>query len=391
MFQNPFNPGSGSPPPYLAGRENELATFKRNLKLIVKGQIHNIILTGLRGTGKTVLLNEFNRICFEQKFFPIKRLQFSQKYCDPLEFDTALKYDMSSAVASLSIKKKVTQKLKRVGEYLKPKSLGVPGTFYYEPSYQPRTIPFENHLEDYLSNNWEIFKKKGFHGVVFLFDEFHFVTDLKKKKQFVLGDFISAINELQNKDFKYFLVLTGLPRLPLNIKESRSYSERMFRTIELGNLSKDDAKLAISKPLKKSPYSFHTDLINTIVDDTGQYPYFIQFYCREILNNISKKRIGVSDYKLIKSIILKQLESDFFEPRIESLSNEEERLLISMAKIKTKDMKFSDILNHSKMKKPSLPAYLDRLEKKGLVFNHKYGIYRFSLPMLRDYILRKYV
>lgn len=389
-MENPFNPGSGSPPPFLAGRNDEMKLFENILKSNATGHNANVILTGLRGTGKTVLLNEFNRICIEQKFFPIKRLQFSSKYCDTLEFDKALKYDLSSAVTSLSIKKKVTQKLASFGNFVKPKSVGIPGTFYYEPSYSSTDIPFEDHLKNFLSNNWQIFEDKGYHGVVFLFDEFHSVIDLHKKNQFVLSDFIAAINELQNQNCKYFLVLTGLPKLPLNIKTSRSYSERMFRTIELGNLSKNEANLAISKPLKQSSYSFQKDLIDRIVHDTGQYPYFIQFYCREILNNVSKKRIDLKDYKLIETIIVKQLENDFFEPRIENLAKEEERLLIAMSKITLKDMQFKEIQKESKIKKTSLPSYLDRLEKKGLIFNHKHGVYRFSLPLLRQYLIRKY-
>lgn len=363
-MDNPFSPGSGSVPPFLAGRDREFSMFKNTLRSIAGGQKENIILTGLRGTGKTVLLNEFSRICLEEGFFPLKRMQFSSKYNDPSEFDTALKYDVSSAVSGMSVRKKVTQKLRSMGSLLKPKSVGIPGTIYYEPSYQPKSIPFENHLEDYLSNNWPIFEKNRYKGVMLLFDEFHFVTDVPRKKFFVLSDFIAAINELQKNGIRYHLVLAGLPGLPLNIKASRSYSERMFRTIELQNLSKDEAKLAISEPLKHSPYHFHRDLIDMVADDTGRYPYFIQFYCREIINNTSKKRIAPKDYKPIKSMIIRQLEADFFEPRIENLSTVEERLLASISEINTKNIQFKDILTKSKMKKSTLPRYLAMLEKK---------------------------
>ena len=388
---NPFNPGSGAPPPFLAGRNDEIKKFEVMLNSIKKNHNENLILTGLRGTGKTVLLNEFNRICLERGFFPIKRLQFSSKYCDPEEFIKALQYDISSAAISLSIKKKITKKLHSVGSYLKPKSVGIPDLFYYEPSYNSKSnIPFENHLEDYLSNNWKILDTNGFNGVVFWFDEFHTIYDISKKKQYVLGDFIAALNELQKKDFKYFAVFTGLPKLPLNVANSRSYSERMFKTMELGNLSKEEAKLAISKPLNKTQYSFQKSLIDKIIEDTGQYPYFIQFYCREIINNVNKKKITLNDYERIKVIIIKQLENDFFEPRIEKLSGKEEKLIIAMSKVTTKDIPFREILKKSKMEKTSLPSYLERLESKGLIYNHKYGVYRFSLPLLRTYIRKKY-
>lgn len=389
-MDNPFNPGSGSTPPFLAGRDKELTLFERTLESIRKGKNENIVLTGLRGTGKTVLLNEFDKICLEKKFFPIKRLQFSPKHNNPAEFYLALKYDISTAVSNLSSAKKIGQKLYTMGNVLKPKSVGVPGTFYYEPAYESNTIPFENHIEDYLSNNWQVFKKNGFNGVIFLFDEFHLISDNIKEKFYVLTDFIGAINELQKKGFPYYLVLTGLPKISLNIKKARSYSERMFKTVVLNNLSRDEAILAVSQPLKNSPHSFERNLINMIADDTGQYPYFIQFYCKEIIDRIHRKIIRIKDYESIKSNIIQQLEVDFFDPRIDSLTNMEEKVLISMAKITNENIGFNEIVAKSKIKKASLSKYIDRLEKKGLIYRHKHGLYRYSLPMLRSYIARKH-
>ncbi|MCY4490572.1 MAG: ATP-binding protein [Thaumarchaeota archaeon] len=120
-MRNPFNPGSGSRPPFLAGRDGELSMFRKMLASIVDGKSENIILAGLRGTGKTVLLDEFYKICHEKKFFPIKRSQFSSKYNDSGQFYDALKYDMSSAASSLSVTTTIKQKLGSMGSALKPK------------------------------------------------------------------------------------------------------------------------------------------------------------------------------------------------------------------------------------------------------------------------------
>ena len=94
---NPFNPGSGAAPPFLAGRNEEIATFAASLKYMTDGRGENFVLTGLRGTGKTVLLNEFDKICSEKKIFPIKRLQFTAAYNTSDMFADALKYDISAA------------------------------------------------------------------------------------------------------------------------------------------------------------------------------------------------------------------------------------------------------------------------------------------------------
>ena len=389
-MDNPFNPGSGTPPPFLAGRDEELAKFKMSLKLMADGKHSNLILTGLRGTGKTVLLNEFSMMCRRGKFFPVKRLQFTTKYNRPEDFANALEYDMSVAMSSLSVTKKASQKIKSVGSKLKPKQLGVPGAFFFEPSYTSKSIPFENYIENYLVSSWPVFKQHGYKGVIFLFDEFHLMFGIDKES-YVLADFIGAINELQNKGFPYYLVLAGLPKLSLNVKRARSYAERMFGAIILDNLTKKEASLAISKPLKDSPYNFSKDLISAIVMDTGQYPYFIQFYCQEIICNVLKQNIDIDDYNSIKPIIINNLQTAFFDPRIDNLTDLEKKLLVSMAKINKKDLQFRTILTKSRIKKTSLNKYLDSLEKKGLVYNHKRGVYRFSLPMLQDYIVQKYI
>ena len=387
---NPFNPGSGAPPPFLAGRDQEIVTFESILESITNGKLTNVILTGLRGTGKTVLLNEFREICKRERFFPIMISQFSLKHNDPEEFNNALRYNMSKAAESLSAKKKVVKKLQSIGSLLKPSTVGIPGVVYYELAYKSGSIPFEDHIENYLSNNWQIFEKNKYKGVVFLFDEFHLVSDDMSKKRFVMADFIGAINELQKNRIPYHLVLTGLPKLLLNVKKSRSYSERMFTTIELTNLSRDDAASAISLPLSDSPRSFTRDLIDVIVGDTEQYPYFIQFYCRAIIENTHKKRISLRDYESIKPVIIRQLDIDFFSSRIENLTRKEKEVLISMAGICKEDLEFRDIKAASTIAKNSLSQYLNRLETKGLIHRHKHGTYRYSLPMLRDYVVRKF-
>jgi hypothetical protein len=387
--KNPFNPGPGVIPPFLSGRETEIKDFSTMLDSIENGGIENRIMYGLRGVGKTVLMNEFNKICLQKSFLPIKRPQFSEKYCDPDEFVKAFKYDLRTGIETFSTLKKITGKIKSAVTFLKPKSVGVPELFYYEPSYEhSQSVPLEDHLLKYLVENWKIIEQSQYKGVIFLFDEFHTIKDTKRKKWFTLTDFIGVINEAQKQGCRYFVVLTGLPPMIINIKKSRSYSERMFKTIEIDNLSETASKEAITKPLKKINKKFSKELITKLILDTGKYPYFIQFYCKEILNNISKKSINLKDYERIQHLIVNQLEYDFFDPRMELLSDDEKKVLFSMSKIKKSDIEFEEIKKISKIDMSPLSSYLKRLENKGLIYNYKRGIYRFSLPMLKEYLKR---
>lgn len=108
---NPFNPGSGTDPPFLAGRGPVIGMFERTLGSITGGKSSNMVVTGLRGTGKTVLLNRFATMCQDAGFMPIKRSQFNPKYNKPKNFYDAIKYDVCSALASISVRKKITQKI----------------------------------------------------------------------------------------------------------------------------------------------------------------------------------------------------------------------------------------------------------------------------------------
>lgn len=386
---NPFNPGSGVLPPFLSGRDAEIGAFIKMLKGIEEGSTENLIVFGLRGVGKTVLMEVFNKICVGMGFLPVKRPQFSDKYCDPVEFTKAFKYDLRSTIETFSTLKKATGTVRAIVNYLKPKTVGIPDVFYYEPSYNSSsTVPLEDHLLKYLVDNWKVIENSNYKGVIFLFDEFHTIKDIKSKRWFTLTDFIGVINEAQKKGCKYYVVLCGLPTMHINIKASRSYSERMFKSIEIANLTKGAAATAIVKPLNSSDYKFSPDLIDQIVEDTGQYPYFIQFYCKEIINNSDKKKITKLDYDRIKHSIVKQLAYDFFDPRMEMLSDDEKKVLFSMSKITGTDIPFEKIVKVSKIAMSPLSAYLKRLEEKGLVYSYKRGIYRFSLPMLKEYLIR---
>ena len=169
--------------------------------------------------------------------------------------------------------------------------------------------------------------------MVLLYDEFHTVVDKKRGGQYVLSDLIAALNEVQKKGEKYLGVFSGLPNLRLNVKKARSYAERMFADILVGNLEEDQARLAIERPLEGSDYKFDDKLVDTLVHDTEGYPYFIQFYCKEIITNAESLKIEVEDYNRIKPAIIKGLDIGFFDRGSELASNEEQEVLCGMSEL----------------------------------------------------------
>ena len=276
-LDNPFNPGGGVMPPYLAGRHGEIGAFKQMVQRVRDGQVENMLVHGLRGVGKTVLMNMFNKMCIENDLLPISMAQFHKKHSDPAVFARTLKYMTRTSIETFSSLEKSKREFLSSVKYIKPKSIEVPNLMYYEPPYDPdEATPYEYHLQNYLVKNWEIIEKSEYAGAVLLFDEFHAVGDVPKKSWYVLADFVGVLAEVQKAGCGYLVVLSGLPALNSSVNEARSYSERMFRRLGIENLGPDDAQKAVAEPLRDSKYRFTADLIEQVVRDTGGYPYFLR-------------------------------------------------------------------------------------------------------------------
>ena len=384
---NPFTPGSGLDPPYLAGREDELRVFDDMLRRVEDGGVGNIMLHGLRGVGKTVLLGRFAGACHDKGFLALTRYQYGLKDSNPDMFTDNIKYVLRSAVESHSKIESVKGKLRLAKEYTKPSAVGVPGIVYYEPSHScDRKTPLVDYLADYLVKNWKIIDELGYKGAVFLFDEFHMICDIKKNDWHVLADFLGAMNEVQRRGYRYSLVLSGLPMLLKNVKTARSYTERMFKLVELSHLSKHDGRRAIVRPLVDVDRSFSPGLVDAILEDAGGYPYFIQFIACDVLQRFAKKKIGLNEYKSVRCDLIRSLRSGFFDQRMADLTSRERNVLYLMSRMPELDMEFSLILNATGYSKGALSSHLRRLGDKGIIYRHNRGHYKFALPMLKPYL-----
>lgn len=384
-MNNPFTPGAGLSPPYLAGRDKEKEAMSGVLRDLSGGVPKNIILHGLRGVGKTVLLDEYASICIKNDFLPVTQFQYGEEHSDPEKFFDLFKNSMDEAIKKYSKKERVKDKFQSAASYIKPKTISV-SEVTIEPSYGSDSgSPLMNRIIDYMVKKWDVIKNSH-HGAILLFDEFHTING-KKDNQSALGNFISAINEVQRNGHKYAAVLSGLPMLTTNIKIARSYSERMFRPLEISNLDVGKAADAIIKPLEKTKWSFSTDLVSAVIKDTDRYPFFIQFFAREIIDKVDKNVIELDDYNSVRGSILEDLGDAFFSQRMASTSLKQREILRIMASIQKKDIKFSDILDVSDMGKGTVANHLKRLIERGFIYKSKHGFYNFTIPLFRTYIL----
>ena len=340
--KNPFTPGAGLPPPYLAGRDGELKEFSRILKSIRDGGVENAMIHGIRGVGKTVLLLEIQQICLNEGFLPILNLKFDRSDSDPKTFLKVMHACMERELDDVSKMIKIKNKVKKIGKYVKPKTVEVAGVSYSPMYDSDEDLPIEMKLVRYLSDAWKSLEGGGFHGVVFLFDEFHSVKD--DNGCTTLGGLVGAINELQIKKYRYSLVLCGLPSMISNVKNARSYSERMFgSSIRLSGLDDGDAEMAISEPLRDTPWRFSKALISAILNDSCGYPYFIQFISKQIIDLVDRQDITADDYLGVRDLIMKKLGDSFFAQRMESLSVGQRDVLYTMASVPNECVDFTAI------------------------------------------------
>ena len=381
-MDNPFRPGNGIIPPYLAGREKETLWFKNSLESALSLP-QNLVLSGIRGTGKTVLLRKFEEICAKKKWLFVRR-EFNSKLNQEGEFLDALLTDIITKTKGVSLAKRLK---KPVIGFKKDNIDNTEEDIIYILT-QKYKGPLGDKLEAILEDVYESIYKAGYNGLVLLYDEFHFIEDGKIGNNFPLSLLLESFSHAQQKGLRYYLVLSGLPPLFPNMVKSKTYAERMFSVKNIGNLPKEASQKAIRLPLKKSKINFIDDLINTIVKETQGYPYFLQFYPYYLIQNIPKKKIGLIEFNEMYPLILKELDGSFFSGRFKRASDSEQKILLEMAKL-VPEIKFSELRERTKIDKNYLNQIMINLIEKGLIFRIGRGKYKFTLPLFEKYLLRK--
>ncbi len=195
------------------------------------------------------------------------------------------------------------------------------------------------------------------------------------------------------------LVLTGLPPLLVKLSETRTYTERMFHTLFLRELSEKASGEAIREPIRKAecPVSFTDNAVQTICQKSGGYPYFIQFICREVFDDyLNDPDLATRHIIKMKNIIAK-LDADFFHGRWQRATDRQRELLEVISILPTAGAEFTvrEIVAESKhsLERPfgasQTNQMLESLTKMGLIFKHRHGKYSFAVPLLHEFIQRQ--
>ena len=381
---NPFRPGNGVPPPYLAGRDRLLAAFED--WLVEQPPLHaNWALTGLRGTGKTVLLGEFAARAERAGWLTLHR-ELGDRHRDDGRFAEAIVEDCEALLGRADALAAVGQVIERGARWLRPRRISV-GEVSVDPGYADGPTAPADVMRQAIGRLDSVLGHSDRAGALLLYDEAHLLVDDARRERYPLSSLLAAIGAVQRRQPRVRVVLCGLPTLSLNLKRARTYAERMFRHAVVGNLALDDAAEAIAIPLATAGRSFSLGLIGHIVNESGGYPYFLQFFGAFACSRIGIEHIERADFDRIEAALLHELDLSFFEDRFEGAAPIEQLVLQAMARAGGRVS-----LGRLQAEVPApvnVPVALRRLMDRGLVFRPTRATYDFALPLFGPYLRRR--
>ena len=397
-FPNPFRPGAGHPPPYLAGRQEETREFRRLLKQDVL--LETLVLTGLRGVGKTVLLDTFKPIAQREGWLWVGTDLSESTSVSEATIATRILADLSTTTAGLVVNS-VTRRTPGFGARADTKIV----TLTYDvllQVYENTPGLVADKLKAALELAWEAIRmtQNPAHGLIFAYDEAQNLADQAAKDQYPLSLLLDIFQSLQKKGVRFMLVLVGLPTLFPKLVEARTFAERMFRVVFLKKLTEEACREAIVRPISAAacPVGLDATSVKLIIERSGGYPYFIQFICREVYDTFlaSLRTTGRATAVPINAIIRK-LDSDFFAGRWARVTDRQRELLFVIAGLENCDDEFTvqDVVERAKTQlakgfsSSHVNQMLATLGASGLVYKNRHGRYSFAVPLFGQFVLRQ--
>lgn len=395
-FKNPFKPGAGHTPPYLAGRQEETQEFTRLLKQ--ETILENMVLTGLRGVGKTVLLETFKPIAINQGWLWVGTDLSESSSVSEDHIAIRICTDLSIVTSEIVVKRDVIQ-----GVGFQTNDEVIETTLNYQTLmniYNGTHGLALDKLKAVLETVWGALSPiEGVQGIVFAYDEAQNLSDQAKKEQYPLSLLLDTFQSLQKKDMPLMLVLTGLPTLFPKLVDARTFAERMFRVLFLKGLSHQESKDAILKPIADTscPVRLSEKSVDSIIKMSGGYPYFIQFICREVYDAFMQKIDKGENASVPVAEIEQKLDTDFFAGRWARATDRQRELLIVAAFLENSGDEFTvqeiSEASNNLLSKPfsssNINQMLVALSAQGLVFKNRHGKYSFAVPLLERFIQRQ--
>lgn len=384
-IRNPFSPGAGSPPPELAGRDAILEQANVLFgRIRAKRPERSMILTGLRGVGKTVLLNRMERMAEDTGFRTIFIEATEDK---PLAVLLAphlrrLLFDLDRMAG---VGNKVRRGIAVLKSFIGAVKVTV-GDIELGLDIEPElgsadSGNIEIDLPDLLTVVAEAADERET-AVAILIDEIQYFSSHE------LSALIMALHRMQQRQLPLVLLGAGLPILPGLAGESKSYAERLLSFPDVGPLTARDAATAIKEPIEDAGESIDEAALDEIVSLTRGYPYFLQEWGYQAWNSTPQSPITLEHVRAATNTVINRLDENFFRVRFNRLTPKEKDYLRAMADLGPGPYRTADIAQRLGTKNSALGPTRASLIKKGMVFSPTHGEMAFTVPLFDDFMRR---
>jgi hypothetical protein len=384
-LKNPFSPGAGSPPPELAGRGPLLEQARITLGRVKAGRPErSFLMVGLRGVGKTVLLNRVRELADELGYSSVLIEAHEGKSLGELLLPA-----LRQLLIQLDRMAQISQKAKRGLRILKSFFNGLKVKFHDVEigiDLEPEAgIADSGNLESDLA---QVFVALGEaaadrdHAIALIIDEMQYLNEEE------LSALIMAMHQISQRQLPVVLAGAGLPQLVALAGRSKSYAERLFQFPEVGALEPADAMLAVQEPVQEQGVQFTDDALQEIVQQTKGYPYFLQEWGYQAWNIAGGSPIELAVVKRATQESIRRLDANFFRVRFDRLTPREKEYMRALADTGDTTQRSGDIAERLHVKVQSIAPVRNGLIKKGMIFSPAHGDTAFTVPLFSEFMKR---
>lgn len=378
---NPYRPGAGTSPPALLGRDELIDHFGTTVRRAIAGRPGKSLMPiGLRGVGKTVLLNRFAEIA-EQEGLQVGFIEAPESG----DFRSLLASRLRKILLAYDNQKKTAKVLKAL-RVLKTFSLQLPDGSKVSLDVDALAGSADSgnlsdDVTDLLVAAGEAAAERD-SGILLAVDEVQYLTEAE------LAALITAIHRTTQQDLPVVLVGAGLPQLPGLAGDAKSYAERLFEFPLIGSLEADDARAAIQVPAADRGVEFTDDAVDAIIGLAHGYPYFLQEWGYHVWNAAEGSPVELDLVDQVTPSVVRHLDENFFLVRFDRLTPAEKKYLRAMAELGPGPHRSGDIAGQLGVKVESVAPRRSGLISKGMVYSPAHGDTAFTVPLFDEFLRR---
>lgn len=380
---SPYTPGAGTKPPYLAGRQRVLEDAEKSLESAVNGYPQkSVIYYGLRGVGKTVLLNAIEDKA-EDRDIIYEHIEIAEKKSFLRQISVAsnrMIHKLSVTEAAKDACRKALALLKAFSVTYNPEDQTFTAGLSEPTEYVTTKILAEDLTELFVSMGRTA--EKADKVICFFIDEIQYM------KEEEMEALVNAFHRVNQKGFPIILYGAGLPKVLSILGEVKSYAERLFKYEPIAALTDEDASEAIVEPAKKLGVSYTEEAIREILRWTKGYPYFVQELCNTVWEYSDTEEIEFSDVERVIATFLNHLDESFFKMRYERCTKKEHDFLFAMVRCGELPCTISNVARFLKKRVNSISPIRAQLISKGIIYSTGRGEIDFTVPLFDEYLKR---